>query len=58
MTGFRTIIFNAMLAAWGVVEAADWVGVMGEQGGYVLIVVGAVGSFLRMITKTAVGSVK
>lgn len=58
MNGYRTLIFNAMLAAWGVVESFDFASVIGNRAGYVMIAVGAIGSVLRLITTTPVGGEK
>jgi hypothetical protein len=52
MTGYKTILFNALLAAWGVLEATDWASVVGSKSGYVLIAIAAIGGLLRMWTKT------
>ena len=54
--GWKTIIFNSVIAIFGVLEATSWVDVIGEQwGGIVLLAIGLIGVWLRKITTTPVG---
>lgn len=55
MKGSRTIVFSAALAALGVLEAADWTNLVGDQNaGVILLAVGAVSAALRAVTNTPV----
>lgn len=54
--GWRTIIFNSVIAILGVLEATNWVDVIGEQwGGIALLAIGLIGVWLCKITTTPVG---
>jgi hypothetical protein len=55
MTGYKTLIFNALIAVWGVIETFDWTSVVGENAGIAMIIIGAVGAILRAKTSTPVG---
>lgn len=56
MSGFKTLIFNAALAAFGVFEVADWTSVLGsEKAGYAMMVVSVIGIVLRFVTNGPVG---
>lgn len=56
MNGYKTLFFNMLLAAWGVLETANFTALMGtERGGLVLVVIAAIGTVLRYLTKGPVG---
>ena len=56
MTGFRTLLFSALVAILGVFEAFDWGLVIPEKYvGIALIVIGAIIAYLRKITTTPIG---
>jgi hypothetical protein len=55
MTGWKTVAFNALLAAWGVVETADVTAVLGEgNASWVVMGVGIIGMILRGMTNTPI----
>lgn len=56
MKGYRTMIFGALLAALGSLQAFDWATVVPEAWtGVVLAVIGGVIMLLRTMTSTLVG---
>lgn len=56
MKGWKTIIFSMIIAMLGVAETADWISVLGDQwGGVVLLVVGVISAWLRKLTTTPLG---
>ncbi len=55
--GWNTILFNLLVAIFGVLEATDWTDILpAEYQGYFLLAVGAVNMFLRARTNTPIGS--
>ena len=61
MTGYRTLIFSALLSLAGVFQAFDWATVIPQNqtwSGIAMIVVGAATALLRSITTTPVGVAK
>ena len=56
MKGFRTLIFNAVIALVGVIEVFDWAEVVPNAWmPLVLILVSASGVYLRKITDSPIG---
>jgi hypothetical protein len=56
MKGWRTIGLNLAVASFGVLEAADWTGMLGnEKAGWALAAIGISNMVLRTVTTTAVG---
>lgn len=56
MKGWKTIVFNLVLALLGVLETTNWVDVIPENwAGVVMLIVGALGLWLRGLTTTPVG---
>lgn len=54
--GLKTLGFAALLAAFGVLQTADWISLVGEENsGYVLIVIAAIVAGLRAVTSTPIG---
>lgn len=57
MKGWRTLLFSALIALIGVVEAFDWVEVIPEQyHGWAITLIGVIVAYLRKITTGAIGS--
>ena len=57
LTGWKTLIFSALVALLGVLQAANWVDLLGSStAGYVVTAIGILSAVLRMFTSTAVGS--
>ena len=58
LKGWRTLLFNIGLAVAGVAQAADWTSILGATPytGYVVMAVAAVGTVLRTLTTTPVGT--
>mgnify|MGYP005870609021 FL=1 len=53
LKGWKTLAFNAALAVLGVLQAADWVDLLGsERAGIAITVIGIVGAILRFMTDT------
>lgn len=53
--GWKTFVFNTFLMFWGVLESLNYIDIVGEgYGPFVLIVVGAIGTVLRAVTKTPI----
>ncbi len=51
--GWKTLAFNAALAVFGVLQAADWVDLLGsERAGVAVTVIGVIGAVLRFFTNT------
>ncbi len=56
MKGYRTLAFNLLVAAGGVIVAFDWSSVLPPQYvGYAAIAIGVVNMGLRAITDTKLG---
>jgi len=54
--GWKTIILNAVVAVFGVLEATDWVNTVGsDKAGIVATVLAVVGMVLRYFTTTPLG---
>lgn len=55
LKGWKTLIFSASVALIGVLQAADWVSLLGsETAGYVVTGIGIVSAILRFMTDTPV----
>jgi hypothetical protein len=54
--GWKTFLFNAGIAIFGVVEATDWNSLTGEYGGLIAAGVGIVNIILRAGTTTPIFS--
>jgi hypothetical protein len=55
LKGWRTLAFNAGLAVFGVLQAANWVDLLGStKAGIAVTVIGVVGAVLRYVTDTPV----
>jgi hypothetical protein len=55
LKGWKTLIFSAGVALIGVLQAADWVSLLGsETAGYVVTGIGIVSAVLRFMTDTPV----
>ncbi len=53
LKGWKTILFNLVIAAVGVLQAADWVDLLGsERAGLAVTAIGIVGTVLRFLTDT------
>jgi hypothetical protein len=53
LKGWKTLAFNVGLAVFGVLQAADWVDLLGsEKAGIAVTVIGVVGAILRFMTDT------
>lgn len=53
LKGWKTILFNLVVAAVGVLQAVDWIDVLGsERAGLVVTAIGLVGTVLRFLTDT------
>jgi hypothetical protein len=53
LKGWKTLAFNAALAVLGVLQAADWVDLLGsERAGIAVTVIGIIGAALRFMTDT------
>lgn len=56
MKGWRTLGLNLAVAGFGVFEATDWSGVLGNNNaGWVLTGIGVANMVLRSLTTTPVG---
>ena len=56
MKGWRTIGLNLAVASFGVLEAADWTAMLGnEKAGWALAAIGISNMVLRTVTTTPVG---
>lgn len=56
MKGYRTLIFNAAVAALGVAESVDWVSVIGSShAGLALALISFANMALRSVTTGPVG---
>jgi hypothetical protein len=56
MKGWRTIGLNLAVAGFGVLEAADWTSILGnEKAGWALTAFGVANMLLRAVTTTPVG---
>jgi hypothetical protein len=56
MKGWRTLASNLVVAAFGVLEAADWTGLLGDgSAGLAITAIGIANMVLRAITTTPVG---
>lgn len=57
MKGYKTLVYGAVLAALGSMQAFDWVTVVPEgYVGIVLAVIGAGVVWLRAVTDTPIGT--
>ena len=55
LKGWKILIFSAGVALIGVLQAADWVSLLGsETAGYVVTGIGIVSAILRFMTDTPV----
>lgn len=53
LKGWKTILFNLVIAAFGVLQAVDWIDVLGsERAGLVVTAIGIAGTILRFLTDT------
>jgi hypothetical protein len=53
LKGWKTLAFNAGLAVLGVLQAADWVDLLGsEKAGIAVTAIGIIGAVLRFMTDT------
>ena len=53
LKGWKTILFNLAIAAIGVLQAVDWIDVLGsERAGVAVTAIGIVGTVLRFLTDT------
>lgn len=53
LKGWKTILFNLAIAAFGVLQAVDWIDVLGsERAGLVVTAIGIAGTILRFLTDT------
>jgi len=53
LKGWKTLAFNAALAVFGVLQAADWVDLLGsERAGIAVTAIGIIGAVLRFFTDT------
>jgi hypothetical protein len=53
LKGWKTLAFNAGLAVLGVLQAADWVDLLGsEKAGIAITAIGIIGAVLRFVTDT------
>lgn len=56
MKGWRTLAINLAIAGFGVLEAADWTGLLGNpSAGWAVTGIGVANMVLRSITTTPVG---
>lgn len=56
LKGWKTLAFNIAVSVIGVLQAADWVDLLGSaQAGYAVTAIGIVGAALRFITDTPIG---
>lgn len=56
MKGWRTLGLNLAFAAFGVLEMADWPGLLGSgKAGLVITAIGVANMVLRSLTTTPVG---
>lgn len=56
MKGWRTLAINLAIAGFGVLEAADWPGLLGsESAGWAITGIGIANMVLRSITTTPLG---
>ena len=58
LKGWKTLLFNIGLAVVGVAQAADWTSILGATPytGWVVIGISAIGTVLRTVTTTPVGT--
>ena len=53
LKGWKTLAFNAGLAVFGVLQAADWVDLLGsDRAGIAVTAIAVVGAILRFMTDT------
>lgn len=53
LKGWKTIFFNLVVAAFGVLQMVDWIDVLGsERAGFVVTAIGIAGTVLRFLTDT------
>jgi len=53
LKGWKTILFNIAIAVVGVLQAVDWIDVLGsERAGLAVTTIGIVGTVLRFLTDT------
>jgi len=51
LKGWKTILFNIAIAVVGVLQAVDWIDVLGsERAGLAVTAIGIVGTVLRFLT--------
>jgi hypothetical protein len=56
MKGWRTMGLNVAVAGFGVLEAADWTSMLGDQrAGWALTLIAVANMVLRTLTSTAIG---
>jgi hypothetical protein len=53
LKGWKTLAFNVAVAVFGVLQAADWVNLLGsERAGIAVTAIGLIGAHLRFLTDT------
>lgn len=53
LKGWKTILFNVAIAIIGVLQAVDWIDVLGsDRAGLAVTVIGIAGTVLRFLTDT------
>lgn len=53
LKGWKTILFNLVVAAFGVLQTVDWIDVLGsDRAGLVVTAIGIAGTVLRFLTDT------
>ena len=56
MKGWRTLGLNVAVAGFGVLQAADWTTMLGDQrAGWALMAIGVGNMVLRTLTTTPIG---
>jgi hypothetical protein len=56
MKGWRTLALNVAVAAFGVLEAADWTALLGsDRAGWILVAIASANMALRTLTTTGIG---
>jgi hypothetical protein len=56
MKGWRTMGLNVAVAGFGVLEAADWTSMLGDQrAGWALTLIAVANMVLRTLTSTPIG---
>lgn len=57
MKGWKVLVFNTLVAIFGVLMAFDWTTVIQdpEVAGLIIAAIGGINAFLRLFTTTAIG---